>query len=54
MKFQTVTIILKDGSRHSFTGPAGVKEGEIAVAIEFSEPQEMPPGYSFENIPRPK
>lgn len=52
--YQTITLILEDGSQHSFTGKA-IKTDDNTVNIkdiQISEPVPLPDGCKFEVIDR--
>lgn len=51
---QTVWLEFNDGTRAGFTGPAIAAEGDTrrVVGIEFTRPSPLPPGYSFEEVPK--
>ena len=55
-QWQTVVITANDGTVHRFTGPAAFIKGHplrnVIKNIVFTEPQDMPEGYSWEDLPK--
>lgn len=51
-KHQSVWITFSDGTKAGFTGEAVVFEGDTRqiVDISFTNPADLPPGYSLERI----
>lgn len=51
---QTVTLVLDDGRRLTYTGPVQLPAEEIAAArvvgIVFGLPQALPPGCAWETL----
>ncbi len=47
---QVIVLILADGRKVRFTGPAEIKEGDVLKDICFGAPQPLPEGCSWENL----
>ncbi len=48
--YQSVTLIMQDGSRHLFMGPATIEPGAVLVHFEVTEPKALPEGTHFEEL----
>lgn len=50
LKYQNVLITLSDGSEGVFTGKVIAEPGDKRkiVKVEFTEPKQLPEGYTFE------
>lgn len=54
--FQNIIVTLSNGVSGTFTGPAiATRKAEVfgvtISSIQFTEPQPLPNGYSFEKVP---
>ncbi len=49
---QVIILILAEGRKVRFTGPAEIKEGDVLKDICFGAPQPLPEGCSWENLTR--
>lgn len=43
-QIQTITIVMTDGRRCSYSGPAQMEPGDSFMRLEVGEPQPLPPG----------
>lgn len=49
-EWQTIVLILDDGRRATFTGPAQLNENDKVVKVEITEPRPLPVDCNFGRI----